>query len=265
MLTRPWRYPIALLMLTACSGPAADAGPSQKPQPSAHDRASSSQPSSSPALTRLIKAAAADDWVMVKALLDQGVDVNGVDPLDPHRNTALHAAVDPGHFTVAKLLFTRGANVAAVNAHGETPVDIARNKKHEAILVLLSMRKASEVLLKEPVARPLDPARLDPGALMKKIEEVTAPPAAPTAAVAAEKPSAAPTAPLEDEKPSSAPTPAAPAETAEAAQRKRELCAQVETAMAQLRSADEAEIEELGVSRQAAIDQLQATIGDSCD
>jgi len=261
MLTRLWRYPIALWMLTACGGPAVDAGSSQKPRPSAegHDRASESQPS--PALTRLIKAAAGDDWVMVKALLDQGVDVNGVDPLDPHRNTALHAAVDPGHFTVAKLLFTRGANVAAVNAHGETPVDIARNKKHEAILVLLSMRKASEVELDEPVARPLDPARLDPGALMKKIEEVTTDPVAPAAApIAKDEPiaTAAPATPVEEAKPKETP------QSAEEAQRKRELCAQVETAMAQLRSADEAEIEELGVSRQAALDQLQATIGDSC-
>jgi len=207
---------------------------------------------------------------MVKALLDQGADVNAVDPVDPRRNTPLLAAVEPGHFTVVKLLLSRGANAAALNAQGESAADIARAKSYEAILVLLGMRKASEVEVADPVVQPRDPAKLDPGALIKKIEAVTE----KSAAGGTTEPAAAPTKPaaaivVAEPSEQAVPAPAAPAapnaskaEVPEA--QKRELCAQVETAMAQLAGADEAELKELGMSREAALAELQATVGDGC-
>ena len=163
-----WLACCSALALIGC-GPSGEATTVVKPIPSDEAQAPVLSPADV-AAGRLRRAAAADDFVMVKALLDQGVDVNGLDPTDAQRNTALHAAVDPGHFLIAKLLFQRGADIAAKNAAAETPVDIARKKNHEAIIVLLGMRKADDAVPPATAAAPIDPSKLDPGALIAKVE-----------------------------------------------------------------------------------------------
>jgi hypothetical protein len=201
---------------------------------------------------------------MVKALLDQGVDVNAVDAADARRATPLIAAVEPGHFTVVKLLLSNGADTRALDANGKTALDIARAKDHEALVVLLSMRNADELEAPDPVVRPRDPSTLDPGALMAKLEELGAQPAKSTAPALTpepevEPPSQHPPQPLAQTGSKSG------AEQAEvSSDQKRQLCAQVESAMAQLRNADDAQLAELGLTRTAALEQLQATLGDTC-
>lgn len=256
------------LCALACRGPKEPSAPA--PAPAVEPKLASG-PSADPALLRLLASAASGDFAMAKALLDQGVDVNGVDPNDARRNTPLLAAVEPGHFTVVKLLLGRGADASRANALGETAFDIARKKNHEAILVLLGMRKASEVQTPEPLAKPIDPAKLDPGALIAKIEAIAQQPASGGAPSTAARPSAV-AAPEEQPAPPVAPTqPAVPELPPNAAsqvvpeEQARAVCAQLQTAIAQLEASADVDLEALGMTREAALEQLRTAQGSNCD
>ena len=69
----------------------------------------------------------------VRYLLDQGADVNA---RDERRRTALTEATFYGNTSVIKELLLRGADINAVSDEG-TPLEIAINTKHEAIVELL--------------------------------------------------------------------------------------------------------------------------------
>jgi hypothetical protein len=254
-----WFARCSALTLIAC-GSAEDAPAVAPPTPIAQAEAKVLSPADL-AHGRLRKAASDGDFLMVKALLDRGVDESGLDPTDAQRNTPLHAAVEPGHFPVAKLLFQRGADITARNAAGETPVDIAIRKKHEAIIVLLGMRKADEAVPSEPAKAPLDPSMLDPGALIATLEDLrerdqTPKPAKPAADQAPSP--LAPSAPTA-EPALVAPEPKAEDQAATPAEmeRKEQLCAQVESAIAQLSDAQSiAALKEAGISHESALQQL---------
>jgi len=263
----------AAVLLGACGPSAEPAQTAVQPAPSAEAKARVLTPLEL-AHGRLRKAAADGDFVMVKALLDQGVNVNGLDPTDPQANTALHAAIDPGHFPVAKLLFQRGADLAAKNAAGETPLDLARKKNHEAIVVLLGMRPAGEAVPPVTTAGPVDPSKLDPGALIAKVGDIlqNAQPAADKAktgeAAAAEPAPAASPAAVAPQPAVAAPAAAAPAAKEEIppelSQKKDELCGQITAAMGQLTDTEAlAALEEAGISRDVALQQL-AVIRATC-
>lgn len=253
------------MVLVACGG--ADTPAPSALEPVARDEARA--PALSPAdvtASRLRKAAADGDFVMVKALLDRGAEIDRVDPLDSQRNTALHAAVDPGHFPVVKLLVQRGANRAAKNAAGQTPADIARERNHEAIVVLLGMRPASEVVLAPPSAEPVDPAKLDPGALIAKVGDIlqkAPPPPASDKADVPEPlaPAGTPPPTVVATQPAAAPSPAAPEQqevSPELSRKKDELCGQLNAAMGQLTDTEAlAALEQAGISRELALQQLE--------
>lgn len=51
--------------------------------------------------------------------------------------TALHKAVANGHVPVAELLLRAGADAEARHVSGETPITIARKRKHEMLVAAL--------------------------------------------------------------------------------------------------------------------------------
>eukprot|EP00198_Chlamydomonas_reinhardtii_P006977 XP_001696313.1 predicted protein [Chlamydomonas reinhardtii] len=60
---------------------------------------------------------------VVRYLLERGADVNAIDLGD---NTALHWAAMRGHVEVVRCLLGAGADRAAANAQGRTPLDLAQ-------------------------------------------------------------------------------------------------------------------------------------------
>lgn len=64
---------------------------------------------------------------MVEKLLDQGADINHIDPLD--KQTPLHVAIQNNHFTTASLLVKRKANVNIIDQRtydgNQTPLMLA--------------------------------------------------------------------------------------------------------------------------------------------
>src|SRR5262245_24130723 len=72
--------------------------------------------------TLLANAAEKRDWAAVRALLDQGADINlaQVDGM-----TALHWATFHDELDIAKSLVARGANVRAPNRYEVTPLAMA--------------------------------------------------------------------------------------------------------------------------------------------
>jgi len=70
----------------------------------------------------------------VRRLLDDGLSTANTNG----KTTPLHAAACYGHVEVAQLLIDRGANPAATNADGKTPLEIARERGHTAFAELLA-------------------------------------------------------------------------------------------------------------------------------
>jgi ankyrin repeat protein len=95
----------------------------------------------------LVTAAAGGDVNTVKALLDSGTPVNG---LDQAGESALHAACWSGKTEVVKLLLNRGADPEIKKADGASPVNLATGQKHDDIVVLLNEAIAKKA--KSPAA-----------------------------------------------------------------------------------------------------------------
>lgn len=83
---------------------------------------------------QLIKAVSSGDIATTVALL-QNIDPNFTEDRDGI--TPLHFAAAHGSEEVAKALITAGADVRAVNADSQTPLDIAKLHKHEKLIELL--------------------------------------------------------------------------------------------------------------------------------
>jgi ankyrin repeat protein len=70
----------------------------------------------------------------VKQALLNGADVNATDEVGM---TALHYAVLGGEIRVVQLLLNAGANVQAKSPSGETPIDLAKSAKENALVRVL--------------------------------------------------------------------------------------------------------------------------------
>lgn len=93
--------------------------------------------------TALGSAVEQGDVEGVKALLNQGVDVNEYGACDPNtgRGPAIHCAANAGNVEVAKLLIERGANVNA-ELRGRTALDFAVFQEDAEMVQLLLERGA---------------------------------------------------------------------------------------------------------------------------
>src|SRR5262245_15150999 len=82
----------------------------------------------------LWEAAKSGDLANVKAVVEQGVDVNAK---TPHGTTALGLAADNGHLEVVQYLLEHKAEINISDLLGYTPLGQALAKKHTAIVKLL--------------------------------------------------------------------------------------------------------------------------------
>lgn len=87
-------------------------------------------------------AAALGRLGMIRCLLDEGADVNGMlDPDsafgDPTDGSALHSAAISGHYDTVKFLLERGADPDLRNAAGETALIRAQRNNHREVIRLL--------------------------------------------------------------------------------------------------------------------------------
>lgn len=99
----------------------------------------------------LRKAASKGDAAMIKALLDQGLDVNAVDRLSSYKRTPLLAAVADAQIDAVKQLLARGANVYAVDADGKNAFEAAlATSKAPELLPLLTAKLAKPASTKRP-------------------------------------------------------------------------------------------------------------------
>lgn len=69
---------------------------------------------------------------IAQLLLEKGADINA--PVDYHGATALHWAARTGHQTVTQTLLDNGANMAARRYDGQTPLQHATHRGHEAVV-----------------------------------------------------------------------------------------------------------------------------------
>ena len=83
---------------------------------------------------QLIGAVKARDHQSVRALLDQGADVNA---REGDGATALHWAVERDDAELAETLLRAGADVAAANDYGITPASLACLNRNDAMLARL--------------------------------------------------------------------------------------------------------------------------------
>jgi hypothetical protein len=78
---------------------------------------------------------------MVLALLDQGVDVNEV---DPNTMTALGMAAHQGHLETVRALLERGADPRVTDINGSTPLDYAKQGGHRDVMLLLIQAQTAQ-------------------------------------------------------------------------------------------------------------------------
>jgi len=83
----------------------------------------------------LIEAIRTKDLACIQKLLTKGVCPNEVD--DHHQITPLHYAVSMNCPEAVLLLITAGAKLLAKTIDGVTPLDLAKNLKHDVCLDLL--------------------------------------------------------------------------------------------------------------------------------
>ena len=76
---------------------------------------------------------------LVKLLIDRGADVNQHDGLE--KETPLHYAAKYGNVELAKLLLKAKADPKAKEFHGKTPLDLAKESRHQDIVKLLESAK----------------------------------------------------------------------------------------------------------------------------
>ncbi len=89
-------------------------------------------------VTPLHSAAAADDFEIVKCLIDNGADVNVCQQGD---FTPLHAAAQNGNLEMTHLLVDRGARVDARTSDGLTSLDLASKSGNVALIDYLKKTK----------------------------------------------------------------------------------------------------------------------------
>jgi ankyrin repeat protein len=90
------------------------------------------------ALTPLHVAATAGKAGVVKLLLDKGAEVNAPEKYGPW--TALHYAAGLGHADVVKVLLAAKADREAKDEKGRTPLTLANEGKHTAVVKLLEAK-----------------------------------------------------------------------------------------------------------------------------
>eukprot|EP01098_Paradermamoeba_levis_P012357 TRINITY_DN538_c0_g2_i1.p1 TRINITY_DN538_c0_g2~~TRINITY_DN538_c0_g2_i1.p1 ORF type:complete len:136 (-),score=31.84 TRINITY_DN538_c0_g2_i1:42-449(-) len=82
----------------------------------------------------LCDAAKEGDLLRVTSLLDQGVNIDGMNRFG---KTPLHFATEKGHFSLVQLLIDKGSNVNAKDGSGWTHLHIAVHGGHLSIVQLL--------------------------------------------------------------------------------------------------------------------------------
>jgi ankyrin repeat protein len=88
--------------------------------------------------TPLHLAAMGGKKATAELLIDQGADVNAVDKRGTH--TPLHVAAWVGNAELVRLLLARKADRNAKGFRDRTPLDLALEKKHDAVIKLLQER-----------------------------------------------------------------------------------------------------------------------------
>eukprot|EP00475_Leptophrys_vorax_P026276 TRINITY_DN3698_c0_g2_i4.p1 TRINITY_DN3698_c0_g2~~TRINITY_DN3698_c0_g2_i4.p1 ORF type:complete len:141 (+),score=34.50 TRINITY_DN3698_c0_g2_i4:60-482(+) len=73
--------------------------------------------------SRLLSAAKEGDVVQIEQALNEGADVNAVEPITAE--TAMHHAAEGGHIVAIDLLSRRGANMEQPNTFGCTALHLA--------------------------------------------------------------------------------------------------------------------------------------------
>lgn len=115
-------------------------------------------------------AASARSAIPLKLLLEHGVDIN----VRCSDGTLLHRAAAFGRVDNIQLLLKRGIPVDVEDAHGRTPLDVARGWKHGADAVPL-LTKLTKAALKESGGRKAEPGGdlfvADVKAAMKKVKD----------------------------------------------------------------------------------------------
>jgi ankyrin repeat protein len=86
--------------------------------------------------TALYKAASVSREAEVRLLLEKGADIMA---MDKHGNTALHIAAGGWHEApeVVQLLLKKGADIMAVNMDRDTALHLAASNGHEAVVRML--------------------------------------------------------------------------------------------------------------------------------
>jgi uncharacterized protein len=97
----------------------------------------------------LVDASFKGDLAKVKALIDKGTPVNG---LDPTGRSALTEASWNGKTEVVKLLLEKGADPTIKKPDGQSPLNFATDQKHPEIVALLNEAIAKKS--NQPVASP---------------------------------------------------------------------------------------------------------------
>ncbi len=92
-------------------------------------------------------------------LIDYGADLGAISRNDAEHD-ALHAAVGGRHASTVSLLLDRGANIAAVESHGYTPLHLAAVMGNDEIVAILLDRGASPTALADDNRTPGDLAYL---------------------------------------------------------------------------------------------------------
>jgi ankyrin repeat protein len=99
----------------------------------------------------LVEAATKGDTGALKALIDKGTPVNG---LDRFGHSALTEACYGGKTDVVKLLLEKGANPNIKKSDGQTPLSLAEGQKHDDIVKLLNDAIAKQRTGAPPPAAP---------------------------------------------------------------------------------------------------------------
>src|SRR5689334_23842832 len=106
--------------------------------------ATSAEPPPDLRLVALFGAIIHNDLRSVRRLVDSGVDTNALYTQSGHSRTPLMAAAASGSEAMLRLLLSRGADVNAANADGESALMAAIDSRNAAAVRLL-LRHGAEV------------------------------------------------------------------------------------------------------------------------
>ncbi|HEY4370015.1 MAG TPA: ankyrin repeat domain-containing protein [Steroidobacteraceae bacterium] len=88
-------------------------------------------------------AAATGDLETVKSFVAEGVPVDVRN--ERNRETPLHGAAGGGERVVVEYLLSKGANVNALDAYGDSPLERARSTNHSEVVAVLAAHGGKEV------------------------------------------------------------------------------------------------------------------------